>query len=189
MIATLLPTVPMTLWGSEAKVNNEKSADEELAYVLVKLEKQTRRVIVNLHKKKQPGGKDKTITYKKYLIDNRILPAAIADSIFSDVVPQATGGRAWVKMVVPNPRNPNNTGDAVALDMVAALQQGVPSVERKTVDAYYYGEPIVTTPGCLICHGKPAGEPDPYFKEYTKDGWVANEIVGGVIARVAPKKP
>lgn len=51
MIATLLPTVPMTLWGSEAKVNNEKSADEELAYVLVKLEKQTRRVIVNLHKK------------------------------------------------------------------------------------------------------------------------------------------
>jgi len=187
MIATLLLTVPMTLWGVEAEVSSEKrsvrppehrsierSGDEELAYVLVKLEKRMRQVIAGLYGKQQAGGADETTTYKNYLIHNRILPAAVADPIFADVVPRATGGRAWVKMVVPEPRNPNNAGDATALDMVTALQQGAPFVERRTGDAYYYGEPIITTRGCLVCHGQPAGEPDPYFPKYKKNGWTVN---------------
>ena len=49
-------------------------------------------------------------------------------------------------------------------------------------------EPIVATAGCLPCHGAPAGEPDPHFAEYKKNGWKAGEIVGAVVARVAPRE-
>lgn len=186
------------LWNPETEANSDelsgrnnegietkKNSDEELAYLLVKLEKQTRKVIAGHYGRTQPGHAENTSFYKEYLIRNSILPAAVADPIFSEVVPQATGGRAWVKMVVPNPRNPNNKGDATALDLVTALQKGIPFVERKTVDAYYYGEPIVAKAGCLECHGLPAGESDPYFPVYKKNGWAVDEVIGGVIARVA----
>ena len=200
LIVTALLFIQGILWDSETEANSEelsdqssqqkelrKSGDEELAYLLVKLEKRARQVIAGHYGRPQVGHADNTSIYKEYLIRNRILPAAVADPIFSEVVPQATGGRAWVKMVVPNPRNPNNTGDATALDLVTALQQGVPSVERKTADAYYYGEPIVAKAGCLECHGLPAGESDPYFPAYKKNGWAVDEVIGGVIARVGPK--
>ena len=90
-------------------------------------------------------------------------------------------------MVVPKPRNPNNEGDATALDLVADLQKGAPFAERKTQDAYYYGEPIVAKKGCLECHGMPTGASDPYFPIYKKNGWKVDEVIGGVIARVAVK--
>jgi hypothetical protein len=163
----------------------EKSGDEELAYLLVKLEKRTRKVIAAHYGRAQTGGPEATAAYKNALIENRILPAAVADPIFSDVVPGATGGRAWVRMVVPEPRNPNNLGDATALEMLSELQEGKPFVERTTEEACYYGEPVQAKAGCLSCHGEPAGEPDPYFPQYKKNGWKAGEIVGGVIARVA----
>jgi hypothetical protein len=173
---------------TNSKVYLDKSGDEELAYLLVKLEKRTRKVIAEHYGRKQAGGPEATAAYKDHLIENRILPAAVADPIFSEIVPGATGGRAWVKMVVPEPRNPNNRGDATALEMLSELQQGVPLAERATPHAYYYGEPIQAKAGCLPCHGEPAGEPDPYFPEYEKNGWKAGEIVGGVIARVAPEE-
>jgi hypothetical protein len=166
----------------------DKSGDEELAYLLVKLEKRTRQVVAGHYGRQQAGGPEATTTYKNYLIENRILPAAVADPIFSEVVPGATGGRAWVRMVVPQPRNPNNEGDATALAMVAELQEGAGSVWRNAADACYYGEPIVAKAGCLPCHGTPAGGVDPYFPQYKKNGWEEGEIVGAVIARVAPEK-
>lgn len=166
----------------------EKKGDEELAYLLVKLEKRTRQVIAGHYTRPQAGGSQDTKTYKDYLVKNLILPAAVADSIFSDVVPGATGGRAWVKMVVEDPRNPNNKGDATALEMVSELKKGAAYVERKTSAASYYGEPIVAKAGCMGCHGQPAGEPDPNFPQYNKDGWKPNEVIGGVIARVAPEE-
>jgi len=166
----------------------DKSGDDELAYLLVKLEKRTRKVIAGHLGRKQPAGSDATAAYKEYLIENRILPAAVADPIFAEVVPGATGGRAWVKMVVPEPRNPNNRGDATALAMLAELRGGSDSVWRKAGGASYYGEPIVATAGCLPCHGAPAEEPDPYFPQYMKNGWKAGEVVGAVIARVATEK-
>jgi hypothetical protein len=166
----------------------DKSGDEELAYLLVKLEKRTRQVIAGHYGREQSGGPEATAAYKDYLIKNRILPAAVADPIFSDVVPGATGGRAWVKMVVTEPRNPNNQGDATALDMLAVLRKGVDAVWRTTPDAAYYGEPIEAKAGCLPCHGTPAGEPDPHFPQYEKNGWNEGEVVGAVIARVAPEK-
>ncbi len=165
----------------------DKSGDEELAYLLVKLEKRTRAVIAGHYGRQQEGGAEETQQYKKFLIENLILPAAVADPIFSEVVPGATGGRAWVKMVVPEPRNPNNTGDAEALTMLEELRQGAASVTRTTPEASYYGEPIVAKAGCLTCHGTPKGDPDPHFPQYTKNGWKPGEVVGGVIARVAPE--
>ena len=40
----------------------------------------------------------------------------------------------------------------------------------------------------MSCHGAPAGEADPHFPQYKKNGWKAGEVVGAVIARVAPEK-
>ena len=93
-----------------------------------------------------------------------------------------------MKMVVPEPRNANNKGDATALAMLAELKQGAGSVWRTAANASYYGEPIVASAGCLPCHGTPAGEPDPHFPQYVKNGWKAGEVVGAVVARVAPEK-
>jgi hypothetical protein len=160
-------------------------ADQELARLLVKLEKRTRQVIAEHYSRPQAGGSEATSEYKQALIENRILPAAVADPIFSEVVPSATGGRAWVRMVVPEPRNPNNRGDTIALELIDELAQGPSHVERDTGEAYYYGEPIVAKAGCLVCHGTPAGEPDPYFSQFSKNGWEPGQVVGGVVARVA----
>jgi hypothetical protein len=165
----------------------DKSGDEELAYLLVKLEKQTRKVIAGHYGRKQEAGTEATAKYKEFLIKNRILPAAVADPIFSEVVPGATGGRAWVKMVVPEPRNPNNKGDLVSLAMLDELRRGANSVWRTTDESCYYGEPITATAGCLTCHGTPKGDPDPHFPQYKKNGWKAGQVVGAVIARVAPE--
>ena len=38
---------------------------------------------------------------------------------------------------------------------------------------------------CLACHGEPKGSPDPYFPEYSKNGWQEGQTVGAVVARVA----
>ena len=191
--ALLIPVAAGPASGAGASPTDEpayvdKSGDEELAYLLVKLEKRTRAVIAGHYGRKQPGGPEATATYQSALVSNRILPAAVADPIFSDGVPGATGGRAWVRMVVPEPRNPNTRGDATALEMLAELKGGAPFVERTTAEACYYAEPIQAKAGCLPCHGEPAGAPDPNFPQYTKDGWKAGDVVGGVIARVAPEE-
>jgi hypothetical protein len=163
-----------------------RKGDEQLAYVLVKLELQTRREIAGHFTRKQSAFPGVTKLYQRLMVRNLILPAAVADSIFAETVPRATGGRAWVKMVVDQPRNPNNRGDEAALDLLTELRQGAPTAERKTTDAYYYAEPIKAAAGCLYCHGDPKGAPDPYFPQFTKDGWKDGEIVGAVVARVAP---
>ena len=90
----------------------DRQGDEELAYLLVRLEKRTRQVVGAHYTRKQSGVPGVDVMYKRALMKNGILPAAVADHIFSEVVPAATGGRAWVKMVVPEPRNPHNRGDA-----------------------------------------------------------------------------
>jgi hypothetical protein len=198
VVALLLigPIVMLTLAGpgdgtktdpGDEQTYLDKSGDEELAYLLVKLEKRTRQVVADHYGRQQPGGAEATATYKDYLIKNRILPAAVADPIFSEVVPGATGGRAWVRMVVDAPRNPNNQGDPTSLEMLAELRKGADAAWRTTAGASYYGEPIVAKAGCLPCHGEPADEPDPHFPQYMKNGWKAGEVVGAVVARVAPE--
>ncbi|MFQ5680177.1 MAG: DUF3365 domain-containing protein [Gemmatimonadota bacterium] len=163
-----------------------KEGDEELAYLLTKLVLRTRAIAGEHYTRGQSAVPGIDFLYKRWLAKNTILPAAVADRVFADVVPGATGGRAWVKMVVEEPRNENNRGDSIALEMLDEIRGGSPRAERSTAEAYYYAEPIEATETCLPCHGEPKGEPDPLFPEYEKNGWRAGEIVGAVISRVAP---
>ncbi len=163
----------------------EKRGDQELAYLLVKLELRTRAVIGQHYTRHQSTFPGTNLIYKRWVAKNAILPAAVADRVFSEVVPGVTGGRAWVKMVVENPRNPNNRADAIARELLEEIRTGAPAAERSSPEAYYYAEPIKTSETCLPCHGEPEGEPDPVFPQYEKDGWRAGEIIGAVIARVA----
>ncbi len=163
-----------------------KHGDEELAYLLVKLELRTRAVIGQHYTRPQSAFPATDLIYKRWVAKNAILPAAVADRIFSEVVPGVTGDRASVKMVVDDPRNPNNRGDSTALEMFRELQTGGTSAERSSAEAYYYAEPIRTTKTCLRCHGEPSGEPDPLFPQYKKNGWREGQIIGAVVARVAP---
>ncbi len=163
---------------------HDRSADEQLAYLLVKLELATRREIgghFTRHQSSVPGV-DKL--YQRLLVKNMILPAAVAGAIFAETVPSATQGRAWVKMVVDDPRNPNNRGDEVALELLAELRAGARTTERTSQGAYYYAEPIKAKAVCMYCHGEPKGAPDPYFPQYKKDGWREEEIIGAVVSRV-----
>lgn len=164
-----------------------KQGDQQLAYLLVKLELQTRAVIGGHYTRVQSTIPGVDFIYQRWVAKNAILPAAVADKIFSKVVPGATGGRAWVKMVVDNPRNPNNRADSVAMELLDAIQEGNATVELSTAEAYYYAEPIKATSTCLPCHGDPKGAPDPLFPQYKKDGWSDGDIVGAVVARVAPE--
>lgn len=154
---------------------------EELAKLLVKLELRTRAVIAGYY-----GKADEA--HRKWLAENVLLPAAVADRIFHEVVPKATASGAWVKMVVDEPRNEHNKGDDTALALYHEIKERKLSAAQRTQEASYYGEPIKTTKACLACHGEPKGEPDPFFPQYKKNGWKEGEIVGAVIARViAPK--
>ena len=165
-----------------------KRGDEQLAYLLVRLEKRTRQVAGAHYTRNQSALPGVDAIYRRWLTRNGILPAAVAGDIFSEVVPAATGGRAWVKMVVPEPRNPDNRGDATALELVSEMRRGAPFAERSVAGAHYYGEPIKAKTVCLRCHGDPKGDPDPYFPRYKKNGWREGDIVGAVIARVAPEE-
>lgn len=164
--------------------DHDRSADEQLAYLLVKLELATPREIGSHYTRHQSSvpGVDKL--YQRLLIKNMILPAAVAGAVFAETVPNATQGRAWVKMVVDDPRNPNNRGDEVALELLTELRAGAATAERTSNDAYYYAEPIKAKAAWMYCHGEPKGAPDPYFPQYKKDGWRDGEIIGAVVSRV-----
>jgi len=166
----------------------DKRGDEEFAYLMVKLVLSTRTVIAGHYTRAQSPVPGVDLIYSRWMAKNAMLPAAVADQVFSEVVPGATGGRAWVRMVVENPRNPHNRGDAVALELLRTIQEGAPSAEQSTGDAYYYSEPIKAKTWCLRCHGQPAGDPDPLFPQYKKDGWRDGDIIGAVVARVAPEE-
>ncbi len=170
-----------------APPEHDRNADEQLAYLLVKLELATRREIGSHFTRHQSAvpGVDKL--YQRLLVKNMILPAAVAGAVFAETVPNATQGRAWVKMVVDYPRNPNNRGDEVALELLAELRAGAGTTERTSQDAYYYAEPIKAKAACMYCHGEPKGAPDPYFPQYKKDGWREGEIIGAVVSRVASR--
>lgn len=187
LIISILIPHPETIYksGSQQAAYVDRHGDQELAYLLVKLELKTRSVIGRHNARSQSLIPGVNLIYKRWLAKNSILPAAVADRVFSEVVPQATGGRAWVKMVVEKPRNPNNRGDSHALKLFHKLQNGTSHAELSTPEAYYYAEPIKATKACLPCHGTPKGDSDPVFPKYQKNGWKNGEIVGAVVARVA----
>jgi hypothetical protein len=178
VVSVVLVVAAIALAGPEPADEAGRQFDQDLARLLVKLELRTRAVIA-----KHYVSAD--VPHREWLARNLLLPAAVADNVFHEVVPEATEGRAWVKMIVDEPRNPNNVGDDVTLALLNELRAGEPRAERSTEDAYYYGEPISAAKGCLTCHGGPRGEPDPFFPEYEKNGWQEGEVVGAVVARVA----
>ena len=161
-------------------VTEVRTCDQELAQLLVKLELRTRAVIA-----KHYGGAD--AAHRAWLANNLLLPAAVADGVFHEVVPVTTGNRAWVKMVVDEPRNPHNAADATAIALMHEVRTGSPSAALTTHEAYYYAEPIKAAATCLACHGDREGDPDPFFPQYRKNGWREGQIVGAVVARVAPR--
>jgi hypothetical protein len=136
-LCALLVVAAIAVAGTkhESKGGAHRNSDQEIAELLVKLELRTRAVIAKHYVNADDPHRD-------WLAKNLLLPAAVADNVFHEVVPGATGGRAWVKMIVDEPRNPHNVGDEVTPAMLSELRDGKPSVERKTGDAYYYGEPI-----------------------------------------------
>ncbi len=154
-------------------------ADRELARLLVNLELRTRGALAKRYVAADAA-------HRAWLAHELLLPAAVADEVFHEVVPEATGGRAWVKMIVDEPRNRHNIGDDTTVALLGEIKSGKTQVSRTTAGAYYYGEPIKAASTCLACHGEPRGARDPFFPKYTKNGWKAGEIVGAVIARVAP---
>lgn len=153
--------------------------DKELAQLLVKLELKTRGVIAGHYVNADAD-------HRTWMAEQLLLPAGVADAVFYETVPAATSDRAWVKMVVPEPRNPNNQGDADAMAVMEEIIGGATSAEKATDQAYYYGEPIKTKATCLLCHGELEGDPDPFYPEYQKNGWAEDETVGAVVSRVAP---
>lgn len=155
--------------------------DRELARLLVNLELRTRAVIARHYVAADA-------VHREWLAENLLLPAAVADSVFHSVVPDATGNRAWVKMVVDEPRNPNNAGDATAIALFHEVRGGRPYAERLTPRGCYYARPIKAAGTCLKCHGWPEGEPDPFFPQYKKNGWQEGQVIGAVVARVAPRR-
>ncbi|MBI2194123.1 MAG: DUF3365 domain-containing protein [Planctomycetes bacterium] len=165
----------------------QRTGDEELAYLLVKLLLKTRATMAEHYTREQSSIPVTNWIYQRWLAKNAILPAAVADRVFSGVVPGATGGRAWVKMVVEKPRNPHNQGDGIALELMREIQNGQPKAERSAAEGFYYAEPIKATKTCLPCHGEPEGAPDPVFRQFKREGWREGQIIGAVVARVASK--
>lgn len=183
MLRICLAVGGLTLAGLAACVSEPARSrscepDRELAELLVKLELRTRAVIAGHY-----GGADQE--HRKWLAENLLLPAAVADQVFHETLLETTKGRAWVKMIVDDPRNEHNRGDEVALEMMKEIVGGQATVQRTVAGAVYYAEPIKTVSGCLLCHGEPAGEPDPYFPQFRKNGWQADQVIGAVVARVA----
>ena len=159
-------------------VSTGSISDEQLARLLVKLELRTRGVIADHYVMADTA-------HRAWHSENLLLPAAVADKVYYEVVPENTDGRAWVKMVVDEPRNPHNKGDETAIVMLNEIKTGKSCVTRRTAEAYYYAEPIIAKTTCLSCHGQPKGQPDPFFPQYKKNGWSEGEIIGAVVGRVA----
>jgi hypothetical protein len=157
----------------------DQDYDYELARLLVKLERQTRAVVASHYVEADAAHRD-------WMAERVLLPAGVADRVFYQVVPETTNGRAWVKMVVDAPRNPHNAGDATAIALLNEIKTGAPYAQRSTPAACYYAEPIKAAKTCLLCHGAPTGEPDPYFPQYKKNGWQEGQIIGAIVARVEP---
>lgn len=163
-----------------------KHGDQELAYLLVKLELRTRAAMYAHYTRRQSPVPGVDLVYRRWLAKNAILPAAVADRVYADVVPGATGGRAWVKMVVEEPRNRHNFPDPTARALFEEIRRSSKSAERQTAEAYYYAEPIKAVEVCMDCHGTPRGKPDPVFPQYRLEGWKVGDVIGVVVARVAP---
>jgi hypothetical protein len=78
-----LEPLPSLRFGSFAV----KHGDQYLAYMLVKLELRTRATIYAPYTRQQSLIPGVDFLYRRWLAKNGILPAAVADRVYADVVP------------------------------------------------------------------------------------------------------
>jgi len=83
------------------------------------------------------------------------------------------------------PRDPKNSPDAferAALEAFQAdpsLKEFFKQVDQNGTEMLRYAQPVRLTQDCLICHGGPAGEKDPFG--YTKEGMKAGDLRGAFV--------
>lgn len=75
------------------------------------------------------------------------------------------------------PRNPENQPEGVEIDAITQLEAGkleeLVILEKRQIR---YFKPIKLTSECMVCHGDPAGSPDPVGG--VKEGWKVGEVHG-----------
>lgn len=119
--------------------------------------------------------------YRYILARNSVLPAAI---VGKGIHPTNADGAVTLKMLVASPRNEKNRPDAVEAELLRkVVATGSPQAASTKVAAYH-ARPIKAAEWCLRCHGTAAGDPDPVFPQFKKEGWKAGEVVGAAVARV-----
>jgi methyl-accepting chemotaxis protein len=75
------------------------------------------------------------------------------------------------------PRNPDNEPKGIEIDALKKLESGqVKEVVLREDGEIHYFKPIVLSEDCMLCHGDPAGSPDPTGG--TKEGWKVGEVHG-----------
>ncbi len=76
-----------------------------------------------------------------------------------------------------SPRNSENEPTELEKEVLIQLEQG--EIKEKVIqekNQIRFFRPIVLTKECLLCHGSPAGDPDPVGG--IKEGWKAGEVHG-----------
>lgn len=85
-----------------------------------------------------------------------------------------------VRTPTDKPRNPANQGDPWELEQLARFQAdpGLTEVQEVTevngTSVLRYAMPVKVTEDCLVCHGFPVGEKDPFG--YVKEGYQVGDI-------------
>ena len=75
------------------------------------------------------------------------------------------------------PRNPDNEPKGVEIDALKKLESGqVKEIVLRQDGEIHYFRPIVLSEDCMLCHGDPAGSPDPTGG--AKEGWKVGEVHG-----------
>ena len=142
------PAAAVDRKGSSSAVPSgavKKEGDEQLAYLLVKLMLGTRREIAGDFTRKQSSVPAVDKLYRRLLVRNLILPAAVADRIFAETVPHATGER--VHQTAPeNQRIPGTNRNRLNVT-TGKLGKRVTRHVKKPVTAQDDDEPI----GMLVC--------------------------------------
>jgi methyl-accepting chemotaxis protein len=75
------------------------------------------------------------------------------------------------------PRNPDNEPKGIEIEALKKLESGsIKDYVARDRDNVYYFKPIYLTADCMLCHGEPAGTPDPIGG--IKEGWKVGEVHG-----------
>ncbi|MEX2444067.1 MAG: methyl-accepting chemotaxis protein [Alkalispirochaeta sp.] len=89
----------------------------------------------------------------------------------------AEAGNYEFRVPKQDPRNPANEPTPLEAEVLADFREN--GTEERIIldgDVVRYFRPIVLTSECMLCHGEPAGSPDPIGG--TREGWAVGEVHG-----------